>query len=175
MDEATRERIIDRRVQERLRTDAIYRNAADAEAQALREEAITAEEEAHLGKACPVDRRIPFYGLLLPEPQVWESWAQYEARTGIGFGNRESWATFLHQVVSVKDARSQPTDEELEGPNPVVHVERYIGPMGRSWRLRKRLDGMWDGATPLASAPYVTPGFDTRAAVVRFLEEGSAA
>jgi hypothetical protein len=45
MNEAEREAEIDRRVQRRLRSDAAYRNAEDAEAQSEREAVITREEE----------------------------------------------------------------------------------------------------------------------------------
>jgi hypothetical protein len=49
--ESERERIIDRRVQARLTTDAAYRHAANAEEQAQREDEIEAEEDYRLAPA----------------------------------------------------------------------------------------------------------------------------
>ncbi len=51
MNDADRERIIDRAVQRRLATDAAYRNAANAEEQAEREDEITRQEEQALERS----------------------------------------------------------------------------------------------------------------------------
>jgi len=91
MDEATRERILDRRVQARLRTDAAYRNAADAEAQAEREQAIEEEEIRRLDAAAAEDETVTIYGLVVPMPRTWESRRAYEARARIGFADDEVW------------------------------------------------------------------------------------
>lgn len=53
MTEAERERILDKRVQARLATDRAYRNAANAEEQAQREEEIELEEDRKLPPADP--------------------------------------------------------------------------------------------------------------------------
>lgn len=49
MDDATYERVVDRRVQRALAVDRAYRNAENAEQQAEREEEITRNVEARLG------------------------------------------------------------------------------------------------------------------------------
>ena len=48
MDDATYERVLDRRVQQRLRTDSAYRNAANAEEQAEAEAKIERQETLRL-------------------------------------------------------------------------------------------------------------------------------
>jgi hypothetical protein len=60
MDDATYEKIVDRRVQRRLTTDRAYRNAANAEEQQQREEEIEEQEIKrleleieHFGHAAP--------------------------------------------------------------------------------------------------------------------------
>lgn len=50
-DEATREAVLDRRVQHRLATDNAYRYAENAEEQAVREEEIEREEDERLAPA----------------------------------------------------------------------------------------------------------------------------
>jgi hypothetical protein len=57
MTESEREALLDRRVMRRLATDREYRNAANAEAQAEREDAITAEEDYRLPPATPSESR----------------------------------------------------------------------------------------------------------------------
>ena len=51
--DADAERIIDRRVQRRLATDAAYRNAANADEQAEREDEITRQEEDRFYSGSP--------------------------------------------------------------------------------------------------------------------------
>lgn len=48
MDTPTFERVLDKRIQERLASDRAYRNAANADEQAAREEEIEAEESTRL-------------------------------------------------------------------------------------------------------------------------------
>ena len=52
MDDATYERVLDRRVQARLARDSAYRNAENAEQQAEREEEIEREESKRLDFEC---------------------------------------------------------------------------------------------------------------------------
>jgi hypothetical protein len=58
MNDTDREKIIDRRVQARLATDAAYRNAENAEEQAEREDEITRQEEHRLRPRPDYDPRV---------------------------------------------------------------------------------------------------------------------
>lgn len=51
MDEATREALLDSRIQRRLASDSAYRNAENAEEQSEREAEIEREEDAKLAPA----------------------------------------------------------------------------------------------------------------------------
>lgn len=115
------------------------------------------------------------YGITLPNPHTWETQEAYEARTRISFADGGVWTTFLHLVVAKLDAEREPTVEESEGPNRVSYVVMYSGPGGRRFRLRRRVDGTWDAVGGRQDPSYISPGFDSRAALIRFLESGGAA
>lgn len=57
MTESEREALIDQRVMRRLASDSAYRNAANAEDQAQREDEITLEEERRVPPAAPDEAR----------------------------------------------------------------------------------------------------------------------